>query len=720
MGKIHFVKQRESMDCAAACVKSLLQYYNLDLSINELRRHLRTGKGGASVESILNYLNSINFNPEVKFLTAEALNKSHLPAIALWQQNHYVVIYKIGNDKYYVMNPAIGKISLSTEEFRTEWLINDGKGLIISTDKTNYLKSGSITAQPYQNSINTLFLKLLKYKRGIIQVLLTLLIGSIIQLIIPFLTQSIVDKGISNHDLGFIQLVILAQFVLFIGSSLMNFFRSWMMIHIGIRINIDLSTSYIESILSRNVDFLKRKKDGDLLERLVDNIRIEKFLTSSTISLLVAVMNLVIFGAVLLYFNLSIFLIFLISSILLTLWILFFLSKRKIIDNQRFALSAQTRSEFLEIIHGMEAIKMNGLGIEKKEDWITTQIKLLNVRLKYLLVSQYQKGGAMTISRFKDILITLFTATGVINGHITLGSMLAIQYIVGQLNSPVLSIVSYIQTRQDAQLSYERLSDVVVSDKNPTSQTTISKRNWEDTTIELRYVSHSYDNFQVLSGFDLRIPSGSHYSIVGKSGSGKTTILKIICGLVQPAGGSVMIGGENLKNYNLSEYHHKFSSVFQESHIFSASISYNISLSKELTAMENQKVEEALKLACIKKFVDNLPAEVDTIIGKGGRALSRGQKQRIIIARAIYKSGDILLLDEATNTLDNVTEEKVMKNLFTVFKNKTIISVAHRLHTIKGADKIIVLDNGEIVETGTHNSLLEQSGFYYKYSLGGK
>ncbi len=713
-----FFRQKKVNDCGISCIKTVLHHYKIPFNDNSF--NLKLSSGGTSIKEIVNFFDGIGLEANAQSVQIDQLKSISLPSILYWNQNHFIVLYKIQKEIYKVVDPSCGIRHITLEQFKKKWLISSGKGVVVEIDSrsvknynnalNNSYDSNDKNLKSQSKSSENIFKYLFPYKRGIFNVIIFLFLGSIVQLIIPFLTQSIVDKGIRNNDLDFIFVILFAQIALFIGSRSMNFIRSWMMLHIGIRISLNLADNYVKNLLTKSTSFFDSKQEGDFLQRLFDNIRIERFLTDTSMMFIVAILNLIVFGIVLAIYSWMIFLIFIVSSSLIIIWMIFFLSIRKVIDNERFEVSSEGRNKFIEIINGIEEIKLNNLQTNQRLSWLQEQKELLKIRLKLLLIGQFQKSGAMSINQLKNVLLTFISAKYVITGHLTLGSMLAIQYLIGQLNQPVTDIISFIQDNQDARLSIDRLAEVY--DEESYESGDITLQNW-DKDISIQNVNVTLNNNEILKDISINIPYGSYIAIVGESGCGKTTLLKTICKFIPPTSGSVFLGDTCLEDVSTESWMENVSVVSQDGYIFADTIRFNITLQKE-SEVNEEWLRKTIRLSKLRRVIGGLALGIDTRIGKGGKRLSKGQTQRILIARAIYKGGSYLMIDEASSSLDNLTESKVMDNLKNVFKDNTIIAIAHKLKTIKDADKIIFLEDGRITEVGSHDELLAMKKQYYK------
>lgn len=723
MPRFPHYKQLDAMDCGPTCLRMIAKYFGKTYSLQTLRDKSYISREGVSLMGISDAAESIGLHTMGVQTDFETLYKeAPLPLVAHWRQNHFVVVYNIkkkGNDYIvYVADPALGKIKYTKKEFVQNWASSvneegqkEGICLITETTPDFYQHEDE---KINKSGFKFLFSYLKPYKSFVTQMIIGLLIGSIIQLIFPFLTQSIVDYGINNQDIDFIYLVLIAQLALFIGRSSVNVIRSWILLHLGTRINISLISDFLRKIMRLPIAFFDTKMIGDLLQRINDHQRIENFLTSTTLNILFSLISLIVFGIVLVIYEVKIFLIFFVGSIIYVIWVYFFMKKRRELDHKRFAQLSDNQSNIIELITGMQEIKLNNCEREKRWKWERIQARLFRVNVKSLSIDQYQQTGGFFINDLTNIFITFISATAVIKGQMTLGMMLAVQYIIGQLNAPLRQLIQLLHTMQDAKISLERLGEIHQKDDEEESEEDKipelpEKRSYKISNLAFQYEG-PHSEF-VLKDINLDIPEKKVTAIVGASGSGKTTLVKLMLGFYPPTNGEIKLGGVNLSNFRQKMLRQKFGVVMQDGFIFSDTIANNIAISDQ--NVDKTKLLHAVKVANIQSFIESLPSNYNTKIGANGHGLSQGQKQRILIARAVYKDPEYLFFDEATSALDANTEKQIMNNLEGFYKGRTVVVVAHRLSTVKNADQIVVLQYGKIAETGTHTELTEKRGIYY-------
>lgn len=707
--------QHDNMDCGVACIKIIAEYYGKSYTLSELKKICIPTREGVSMAAISQTLEEMGFRCVGGRITTEILeNKSPLPCILHWSQNHFVVLYKIHNGKFYISDPGVGLISYSKEEFEEKWVTTktekQDKGVALLIYKQGELKDLSNAKD--RSSLKILIPYFLRYKKYFFQLILGMVIGSIIQLIFPFLTQSLVDVGIKDKSISFIWLILLAQLALLIGRASVEFIRNWILLHISTRINISMLSDFLIKLTKLPMSFFDNKMVGDIIQRIGDHERVEKFITVQSLEVFYSVLNIAIFGVVLFIYDSLIFVVFIVGSLLYSLWLLIFVRKRKVLDYLFFEKHAKNSSQTYQLISGMTEAKLQNCTQRKRWEWEDTQAELFDVNVSRLKLQQKQQTGSLLINESKNILITFIAAYAVINGNMTLGMMLAAQYIIGQLNYPIEQIASFIYAVQDAKISLERIGDVRNYDDenggNKVNDAVITNEDIEIKDLYFRYDGMSSD---VLKHINLTIEKGKVTAIVGTSGSGKTTLIKLLLKYYEVKKGTISIGTHNLAELHSVLWRNNCGAVMQDGFLFSESIAKNIAISDD--DIDLKRLAYAAKIANITEFIEALPLKYNTVIGNEGRGVSQGQRQRLLIARAVYKNPQYIFLDEATNALDTTNEKVITENLKAFYTDKTVIIVAHRLSTVKNADKIVVIDNGEIIEEGTHASLVKQKGAYY-------
>lgn len=729
-------RQLDSMDCGPTSLRIVAKFYGKSYSLQTLREKCHITREGVSLLGISDAAESIGFRTAgVKVTWKQLRDEMPLPCIVHWHQRHFVVVYGIrkrkGKLEVLVSDPASGLLRYDEKTFLKAWLQSGSSGsgttstenedpaslkthgiaLVLEPTPAFYREKGD---EDRRMSFRYLFEYLRPYKAYIVQILMAMLVASIISLILPFITQSVVDTGIGTGNMPFIVMLLIAQLVLVVGQMLNNLIRSWLMLHMTTRVSISLISDFLCKLMRLPIAFFDSRMVGDIMQRIGDYGRVQTFLTGSLLSMAVAVVSFLIYSVVMAGYDIMIFGVFITGSILYILWIILFLKRRRKLDYMRFQEAAANQSNIVQLINGMQDIKLNNCEKQKRWEWESIQARLFKVSVKSLALGQTQEVGGTFIDQTKNILISFLAASAVIKGDMTLGMMMAMQYIIGQLNAPILQFISFVQETQDASISLERLGEVHErKDEEPEDEQKIREIP-DNAGIEFREVTFQYDgphSAKVLDGVSFRIPPNKVTAIVGASGSGKTTILKMMLGFYRPVDGEVLLGGTALKHYSESCWRRFCGSVMQEGYIFSDTIAGNIGVSDECPDM--YRVRKAAEVSNIREWIESLPLGYNTKIGADGHGLSTGQKQRILIARAAYKDAKFLFFDEATNSLDANNERAIMENLDRLFLDKTVVIVAHRLSTVKNADNIIVLDGGHIVEQGSHEELTRLKGKYY-------
>lgn len=718
INKFPFYEQYDHKDCGPTCLKMIAKYYGQEYSLDYLRNISYQQRTGTSFRGLCDAAETIGLDAVPVKINWQEFISAPLPCIVQWKKNHFIVVYKINKQKVWVADPNGGLLKYNISSFLKCWgsIIDDknnsyGICLLLSPNESFSIKREERTS----NKIT--FCKLIKYltpyTKHFITIIIALIIGSLLSLLFPLLTQALVDNGIENKDTHFIIIILLAQLMLTLGSTANGLIRNWLMIHVASRISLEFISDFLKKLMRLPISFFDMRQVGDISQRIKDFNRIQSFLTSTLISLVIACITLGIYAIIMGGYNFPILMIYTLGSIMYIYWVTFFLKKRRKLDYMLFQESINSQDNIIQMIEGMQEIKLNNSENHVRKDWESIQSNLYNINIKNLSLNQVQELGSILIDQTKNVVITFIAASAVIHDSMSLGMMMAIQYIIGQLNAPVSQFVSLMQTYQEAKISLERMNEVYA--KQDESETTGEITEIpSNADIELRNVTFQYGgphSRKILDDINVRIEANKTTAIVGHSGSGKTTLLKLILGNYVPCKGEVLLGGIPLYKYNVYNWRKHCATVMQEGTIFSYDICRNISMKDEKPDM--CRVYKAANIANLSNYIDKLPLKFNTAVGKSGIGLSTGQKQRLLIARAAYKDAKYIIFDEATNSLDADNERSIMENLYEFFKGKTVIIVAHRLSTVKNADKIIVLDNGSIAEVGNHEQLIRNKRNYY-------
>lgn len=709
-------KQLDEKDCGPSCLKIISKFYKRNIPIQKIRDLSETSREGTSLLGISNAAENLGFRTLGVLVDFNTLKEAPFPCVIHWNNQHFVVVYKIDkNELVYISDPGYGLITYSKKDFIKHWIgessdeNTDGIVLMFETTPSFFENESENEIQNF-SFLSKYFLK---YKSLLLQIFIGLLVSSILSLMLPFLTQSIVDIGIQNQDLNFIYLILIAQIMLFVGKTGIEIIRSWILLHLSTRVNISIISDFFIKLMKLPINYFDTRMTGDLMQRINDHHRIEQLLTSSSINTIFSLINIIVFSAVLLYYDYRLFVVYLGGSIIYTLWIILFLKKRKELDYKQFSQISQEQSKVIELINGMQEIKMFNAETKKRWGWEAVQIKLFDIRIKSLSLEQWQSVGGNFINQLKDISISFLSAKLVLSGDLTLGMMLSVQYIVGQLSSPLVQLIDFVKQTQDAKISIERLGEIHNKENeegaNELYSSEIPKKNIDISNISFKYIGSNKFVFKDLS---LTIPYQKTTAIVGASGSGKTTLLKLLMKFYEPTEGEIKIGNISMKNISPRLWRDQLGVVMQEGYVFNDTIANNIAVGEDY--IDKIKLRKSVETANIKEFIETLPLSYNTKIGNEGIGISGGQKQRLFIARAVYKSPEYILFDEATSALDANNERIIMENLEQFFSGRTAIVIAHRLSTVKSADKIIVLDKGKVVEEGNHTELVALKGEYYR------
>ena len=722
MNNFKVERQHDCMQCGIACLQMICNYYGKEYSLDSLSKICFATTEGVSMLGISETATSLGFHVVNVKCTVKTLTEVSLPSILHWNQNHFVVLYRVKNEKkFYIADPGKGLVTYSLEEFKKHWISTNSNGqdkgiaMFLETTPTFFTHQMEDKKKiSGKRSFHFLFGYVKKYRKYFGQVILGLIVGSLSQLVLPFLTQSIVDVGIKNQDIGFVWLILLGQLMLTISRTAIDFIRRWLLLHISLRINISLVSDFFIKLLKLPMSFFDTKLMGDLMQRMNDHSRVNNFLTQQTLNITFAMLTFVVFSVVLFFYNKLVFAIFLLGSILYGVWMTLFLKRRKLLDYELFEQQAINNNKTYEFITTIQESKLQDCEQRRRWEWEDTQADLFGVQMKSLKLQQTQEAGSIFINEVKNIIITVVAATAVIHGQMTLGMMLAVQYIIGQLNSPVEQLMNFFYSLQDVKISLERINEIHQMDDENGKEGLLTSIEDKNEGIDIKNIMFKYDPHALRKTIDdvsIHIPQGKVTAIVGASGSGKTTLIRLMLGYYPVLEGKINIGNTDINKLNKKWWRRQCGVVMQDGVIFSESIARNIAVDDG--DIDKERLLKAAKIACIKDYVMALPLKFNTKIGRDGVGLSQGQKQRILIARAVYKNPDYIFLDEATNSLDANNERSIVENLDKFYKGKTVVIVAHRLSTVKNADQIVVIDHGKVVEVGNHESLTAKRGAYY-------
>ena len=722
-------KQADSKDCGPTCLKIVAKYYGKTVAIQTLRDYCETNREGSNMHYLSDAAEKIGFRSLGIKTDLNKLKEAPLPCVLHWDKRHFVVFYDVRSSKlgvgskkaiYKISDPAFGLLEYTEEEFLKHWIGQNAtdateEGVALLLEPTPKFYESEFDAEKGNRfGFSLLFKYLFPYKSFIIQLIVGLLAGSLLQLVFPFLTQSIVDVGIQNQNIHFIYLVLFAQLFLFVGRTLLEFIRSWILLHLSTRINISLISDFFIKLMNLPISFFDVRMTGDIMQRINDHHRIERFLTTSSLSVLFSIINMFILGGVLAYYNLKVFAVFALGSFIYFMWVVLFLKRREELDYRRFSEVSQEQSKVIELINGMQEIKLHNAEKQKRWGWEYIQARLFKISMKGLVLEQTQTIGSNFINELKNIIIIFLSAKLVIDGQITLGMMMAITSIAGSLNGPILQLIHFIREAQDAKISLARLSEIHEKEDETQQEGSQTQDIPENSAIELKNVSFRYkgSDIPVLENLNLTIPAHKITAIVGTSGSGKTTMMKLLLKFYEPNSGEIVINKTPLSRLSQKAWRDHVGAVMQEGYIFSDTIANNIAVGVDI--IDKERLVYASDVANIKTFIEDYPLGYNTKIGMEGVGMSTGQKQRLLIARAVYKNPEMLFFDEATSALDANNEKQIMEKLNQFFTNKTVIVIAHRLSTVMNANQIVVLEKGKIVEVGNHDELVALKGNYFE------
>ena len=706
------ITQPDTMECGATCLRMIAQYYGKKYSAETMQRLCRITREGVSMLSLSDAAEELGFRSVCGRISLErVVEQRPFPCILYWNQAHFVVLYDVkkkrkGKLRFRIADPGKNLLELDEDTVRDAWIgactSGQEKGILMALEPTPVFYDKKDESKQLERPFHFLWGYLRPYRSWFVQLLLGLFLGSVLQLLFPFLMQAIVDKGISSKDLNLIYLILAGQLMMVLSRAAVDFVRRWMLLHISVRVNVSLLSDFLIKLMKLPMSFFDTKMTGDLLQRIHDHERVERFLTAQTLSVIFSAFSFVVFGVVLFYYDRLIFVLFLLGSFFYAMWISIFLKRRRMIDYT------------MQLLNGMQEIKLQHCERRRCCEWEDIQADLFRTSIESMKIQQTQEAGGILINEIKNIVITIVAATSVISENLSLGMMLAIQYIIGQLNAPVEQFVQFIYGWQDVRISLERMCEIRNREEEETPERNVDYFPNGQREIRLKNVTFQYEgphSPKVLDNLNLTIPQGKVTAIVGTSGSGKTTLVKLLLGYYSPVAGTIRIAGEDLAHYDLRWWRSHCGAVMQDGYIFSESIARNIAVDDE--EIDNERLLLAARMSNIDEFIKRLPLQYNTVIGQDGQSISQGQRQRILIARAVYRNPDFIFLDEATNSLDANNERAIVENLTEFYRGKTVMAVAHRLSTVRNADQIVVLEKGRIVEIGTHESLIEAKGAYF-------
>jgi ATP-binding cassette, subfamily B, bacterial len=724
MKSFPFYRQLDQMDCGATCLRMICAYHGKIYPLEWLRQKCGITRQGASFTGMMDAAEELGLKSLGLSVSMETLIKDvPLPCIVHWRQRHFVVVHKIGKKHIYVADPAFGKVKYSHARFLEGWLYNkktrreqDNEGYVLLLEPTPEFAGSEPEPPGSRTGLSFLFPYIKQHKKLLVQLLAGVLLSSLLLLAFPFLTRVLVDQGIRYSSKRFVQLILIGQLMVFVSQTLLEIIRRWTILFISKRVNISAISDFLARMMRLPLSFFDSKMTTDLIQRVEDQRLVEQFLSNTSLNVLFSMINILLFGGILLHYNSRLFLFFCCGSFLYFVWVLLFVKRRATLAYLRRDELAENRSSVLQIINGIHEIKLNNSERKRRREWESIQARAYHTASKELRLEQFQVVGGNFIMQCTYIIITFISAISVIEKEVSLGMMLATQYIIGQLSGPINNFVSFIQGAQEARISIRRMGEIV-REKAENSSGELPGIYEPADPIVLENLSFRYGGPSsplILKNISLEIPRGKVLAIVGASGSGKTTLMKLLLKFYNQTGGHIRIGNQRFDSLSPTWWRSQCGVVMQDGFIFADTIVRNISESDAGYIIDKERLRNAVRIANIEKMIDHLPLGYNTNLSWGGISLSGGENQRVLIARAVYKNPEFIFLDEATSSLDANNEMTIMSNLNEFFVGRTVVIIAHRLSTVKNADKIVVLDQGTIIEEGSHEELVALNGSYFR------
>lgn len=712
--RIKAYQQLEHSDCGIVCVRILARYWGKRISLRAVRELCDMDRQGISIREISATLKKLGMDSASIRVPLEELRKMPLPAVLFWKQSHFVVLYKVSRDgkRFYVADPAQGKMIFSAEEMKEHWLSGAECGAALLCEPAEDFKADRVLEEkPRIFKLLGLMKRLLLSQRHSFMLIIGFsLLCMIADIALPLLFQHTVDEGIARRDISLIWILVLSQFLIFLGNYVAQNVVDYVLTRLGLKVSLDMMNEYLGKLIVRPLDFFARKVNSDLIQKAEDQQRIKDFIVTMPNVLFFLCLNLIVFSAMLMYYSRFIFIFFLCCTAASMFWTMAFLRKRRSIDYTSNTYVAENRNNIYELIHGIAEIKVNGAQEIRLSVWQRLQEKINHLARKNYYVRVLMSGGNTMLSRIRDIAVTGICASMVVSGEMSLGIMMTVSYIIGRLSVPFNSMLDTVYTVQNASISMERVEEILDWKEDAPQQDEVMTAG----TLELKGVSFKYPGAhspEVLSAIDLTIRKGETVALVGPSGCGKSTLIKVILNLFSPVSGEVRNDGKKLTVDNQTAWLRNCGIVMQEGTVFSGTILSNIAIAD--AEPDLKKARQAAELASLADFIDSLPMGFHSRLGVAGVELSGGQKQRLFIARALYKNPNLLILDEATSSLDAINEARIVRNIRNNSATRTVVIAAHRLSTVRYADKIVYMDKGRILETGTHEHLMASQGHYF-------